>query len=312
MTSNTRIAVTSRSFSKNKVLRAELLEKYSNVTFNDAGASLKGETLVAFLDGHERAIIALERLDEAVIARLPQLKIVSKYGVGLDNIDTVALRRYGKRLGWRGGVNRRSVAELTLGFMIALLHNVPSSAAAVRGGAWQQVTGRQLTGKAVGIVGCGNVGKDLVELLQPFGVSVLAHDIVDYREFYERYSVEQVGLEELLKRSDIVTIHLPLDGSTIGMFSAERVGLMKPGAILLNTARGGIVDDLAVKNALQTGRLAGIGFDVFAVEPPQDLEFMNMPNVLATPHIGGSAEEAILAMGRAAIVGLEENDIPKT
>lgn len=300
-----RIAVTSRSFSKHAILRAELVARYPNVKFNDEGASLKGEALVAFLDGHDRAIIALERLDDAVIARLPQLKIVSKYGVGLDNIDTAALSRHGKRLGWRGGVNKRSVAELALGFMLALLHNVPSSAAAVRGGTWQQVTGRQLTGKTVGIVGCGNVGKDLVLLLQPFEVSILAHDIVNYREFYERHAVEPIGLEALLKRSDVVTIHLPLDGSTRGMFSAERIGLMKPGAILINTARGGIVDDAAVKEALQTGRLAGIGFDVFAVEPPQDMEFMNMPKVLATPHIGGSAEEAILAMGRAAIEGLE-------
>lgn len=310
MTSSDRIAVTSRSFSKHAVLRAELVAQYSNVTFNDEGASLKGEALVTFLDGHDRAIIALERLDEAIIGRLPRLKIVSKYGVGLDNIDTAALRRHGKRLGWRGGVNRRSVAELTLCFMIALLHNVPSASAAVRGGAWAQVIGRQLTGKTVGIVGCGHVGKEVVELLQPFGVSILAHDIVHYGEFYQHFSVEAVGLEALLKRVDVVTIHLPLDKTTRGMFSAERIALMKPGAVLINTARGGIVDDAAVKEALRAGRLAGIGFDVFAVEPPQDTELLNMPNVLSTPHIGGSAEEAILAMGRAAILGLEENDVP--
>ncbi len=310
MLSKDRIAVTSRSFSNNPVLRGELLSHYPNVTFNEAGASLSGDALATFLAGHDRAIVALEKLDEAVVARLPQLKVVSKYGVGLDNIDLGALRRHGKRLGWTAGVNRRSVAELALGFMIALLHNVPSSAAQVRGGGWQQIRGRQLTGKTVGIVGCGNVGKDLVLLLQPFGVRVLAHDIADYSEFYRRYAVEPVSLEELLKQSDVVTIHLPLDGSTRSMISAERVALMKAGAVLLNTARGGIVDDLAVKAALVSGHLAGIGFDVFALEPPQDAEFINLPNVLATPHIGGSAEEAILAMGRAAIAGLEEHAIP--
>ncbi|MBU6299902.1 MAG: phosphoglycerate dehydrogenase [Alphaproteobacteria bacterium] len=310
MNDTLRIAVASRSFSKNPVLRQELLARYSNVTFNDAGVSMSGDALLSFLKGHDRAIIALEKLDEAAIAQLPDLKVVSKYGVGIDNVDLAALRKHGKRLGWTPGVNRRSVAELALGFMIALLHNVPSSSAVVRGGSWQQVKGRQLTGKTIGIIGCGNVGKDLVTLLQPFGVSVLAHDIVDYREFYQRYSVEPVGLDDLMRRSDVVTIHVPLDASTRGLISVERIAMMKNGAVLLNTARGGIVDDLAAKQALISGRLAGIGFDVFAVEPPEDRDFLNMPTVLATPHIGGSAEEAILAMGLAAIQGLVDNAVP--
>ncbi len=310
MISNDRIAVTSRSFSKHRILRAELLEKYPNVTFNDEGKSLKGDALVKFLAGHDRAIIALEPLTEEVAAKLPDLKIVSKYGVGLDNVDRSALRKYGKRLGWHAGVNRRSVAELALCFLIAQFHKVPASSAAVRGGHFEQVRGRQLTGKTIGIVGCGNVGKELVLLLQPFGVKILVHDIAHYSEFYERYGIEAVDFEDLLKRSDAVTIHVPLDASARNMFSAERIALIKQGAVLLNTARGGIVDDAAVKKALAEGKLESIGFDVFAQEPPKDMEFINMPAVLATPHIGGSAEEAVLAMGRAAIDGLEDNAVP--
>jgi D-3-phosphoglycerate dehydrogenase len=305
-----RIVVTSRSFSRNKVLREELIAAFADVTFNDGGAKLEGRSLLAFLDGHDRAIIALERLDEAVIGCLPRLKIVSKYGVGLDNIDVAALRRHGKRLGWRGGVNRRSVAELALSFMISLMHRVPEAAALVRQGGWAQIMGRQLTGKAVGIIGCGHVGKELVEILRPFGTTILVHDIVPYEEFYRANAIEAVDLETLLKRSDIVTLHVPYDESTRGMLNAERIAVMKPGAVLLNTARGGLVDEAAVKTALLEARLAGIAFDVFAMEPPVDAELLALPNVLATPHIGGSAEEAILAMGRAAIRGLEENDIP--
>ena len=310
MISSDRIAVTSRSFSKNKILREELTALYPNVTFNDAGTSLKGDALVDFLTGHTRAIVALEKFDEGVVARLPDLQIISKYGVGLDNIDAAALNKHGKRLGWRGGVNRRSVAELALGFMIALMHNVPAASAAVRAGGWAQMIGRQLTGKTVGIIGCGHVGKELVGLLQPFDVTILVHDIVTYTEFYARYSIEAVSLSSLMHRSDIATIHVPLDDSTRGIISAERIAEMKPGAVLINTARGGLIDDDAVKIALKSGRLSGIGFDVFAIEPPHDIEFLNMPNVLATPHIGGSAEEAILAMGRAAIEGLENNAVP--
>lgn len=305
-----RIAVTSRSFSRHPVLRAELLERFGNVKFNDEGVSLKGAALREFLAGHDRAIIALEKLDGAVLQDLPDLKIVAKYGVGLDNVDVDAMRRLGKRLGWIGGVNRRSVAELALSFMIALMHAVPFASSEVRAGKWYQVLGRQLTGKTVGIVGCGHVGKELVLLLQPFGVQILAHDIVHYGEFYRQYGIEAVGFDELLTRSDVVSLHLPCDDTTRNIFHAGRVALMKRGAVLVNTARGGLVDEEAVKQALKSGALGGIAFDVFAQEPPVDRELLQMPNALVTPHIGGSAEEAVLAMGRAAIRGLDDNAVP--
>jgi D-3-phosphoglycerate dehydrogenase len=305
-----RIAVTSRSFSRHKVLRAELLEKYANVTFNEEGAKLEGEGLRAFLSGHDRAIIALEKLDRDTVAALPGLKVISKYGVGIDNVDLVALRDHTKKLGWRGGVNKRSVSELALSFMIALLHQVPFAGSEVKAGKWYQVMGRQLTGKTVGIIGCGHVGKDLVALLKSFETRILAHDIVDYAEFYAANGVDPVGMGVLLAQSDVVSLHLPSHESTYNILNAERVAAMKPGAVLVNTARGGLVDEDAVKAALKSGRLAGIAFDVFAQEPPQDAELIAMPNVLATPHIGGSAEEAVLAMGRAAILGLDDNAIP--
>lgn len=310
MNTEDKIVVTSRSFSKHKVLRAELLEKYANVVFNDEGVSLSGEALRKFLDGHDRAIIALEKLDRATIASLPGLKVVSKYGVGIDNVDLDALRDHGKKLGWKGGVNKRSVSELALSFMIALMHQVPFAGSEVKAGKWYQVLGRQLTGKTVGIIGCGHVGKDLVGLLKPFDVRVLAHDIVNYADFYAANGVEAVDMDTLLAQSDIVTLHLPNHESTRNILTAARIARIKPGAVLVNTARGGLVDEAAIKAALKSGQLAGIAFDVFAQEPPQDAELIAMPNVLATPHIGGSAEEAVLAMGRAAILGLEENAVP--
>lgn len=305
-----RIAVTSRSFSRHKVLREELLERYANVSFNDAGLTLKGEALREFLVGHDRAIVALERVDHVLLAALPQLQVVSKYGVGLDNIDLAALRQLGKRLGWSGGVNKRSVAELALAFMLTLLHCVPFASSEVRAGKWYQVMGRQLTDKTVGIIGCGNVGKDVVRLLAPFTTRILVHDIADYADFYRQHGVTPVSLEELLRSSDVVSLHLPSNESTHNILNAARLALMPRGAVLVNTARGGLVDEAAVKSALQSGELSGIGFDVFAQEPPVDRDLLAMPNVLATPHIGGSAEEAVLAMGRAAIHGLVDNTIP--
>jgi len=301
----TRIAVTSRSFSRHPVLRRELLDRYDNVTFNDAGLSLGGDALVAFLAGHDRAITALERLDAAVLERLPDLSVVGKYGVGLDMIDLAAMSRLGMRLGWTGGVNRRSVSELVVAAAIALLRHVPEGNALVRDGGWRQLMGRQLSGRIVGIIGCGHVGKDLVLLLKGFGCRVLAHDIKDFPEFYAAHQVEPVALEALLAAADVVTLHLPLNASTRGLLSAERLALLRPDAILVNMARGGLVDEAAVKAMLVDGRLAGAAFDVFAAEPPDDPELLRLPNMLALPHIGGSAEEAVLAMGRAAIAGLE-------
>ena len=310
MKPDTRVAVCSRSFSSNPILRSELLARYPNVTFNDAGLQLRGDNLVEFLKGHDKAITALEVLDESVLARLPDLKVLSKYGVGLDMIDMPAMRARGVRLGWTGGVNRRSVSELVVSFAIAMLRHVPAANREVLGGTWRQHVGGHLSGRTVGIVGCGNVGKDLVQLLKPFGTPVLANDIRDYREFYEVHAVKPMGLEELLAKADVVTLHVPLDQSTRGMLDERRLSLMKPSAVLINLARGDLVDEVALKRMLQEKRLAAAAFDVFSIEPPLDKELLSLPSFLATPHIGGSAHEAILAMGRAAIDGLDDNSIP--
>jgi phosphoglycerate dehydrogenase-like enzyme len=310
MNTSNKVAVCSRSFSKNPVLRAELLGRYSNVTFNDDGLKLNGDSLIEFLKGNDKAITALETIDELVLSRLPDLRVVSKYGVGLDMIDMDAMRRHGKCLGWTGGVNRRSVSELVISFAIALLRHVPAAHREVLSGTWRQHVGRYLSGRTVGIIGCGHIGKDLVPLLEAFGCTILVNDIVEYPEFYNRHKIESISLEELLSRSDIVTLHIPLDDSTRGMLNEQRLSLMKPTAILINAARGGLVDEVALKTLLKDKRLAAAALDVFVEEPPQDQELLQLSNFLVTPHIGGSADEAILAMGRSAIHGLDVNEIP--
>ncbi len=305
-----KVAVCSRSFSNNPILRGELLARYQHVSFNDAGLQLKGDSLVEFLRGHDKAITALETIDEFILAKLPELNVISKYGVGLDMIDMAAMRTHGKRLGWTGGVNRRSVSELVISFAIAMLRHVPAAHREVLSGTWRQHVGGHLSGRTIGIIGCGHIGKDLVPLLKAFGCPILVNDIRDYPEFYAAHNIEVVSLDALLARADIVTLHVPLDDSTRGMLDATRLALLKSSAVLINAARGGLVDEEALKQMLLGKRLAAAAFDVFAVEPPQDTELLALPNFLVTPHIGGSAHEAILAMGRAAIDGLDENDTP--
>lgn len=302
---DTRVAVASRSFSRHPVLRDELLSLYPNAVFNDAGASLSGDSLIQFLGDCEKAITALEKIDEYILSSLPGLKIISKYGVGLDMIDLEAMERHNVLLGWTGGVNKRSVAELVISSIISLLHRLPEANRELCSGMWRQIQGRQLTGKTVGIVGCGNIGKDLAILLKGFECRVLAHDISDFREFYTKHGIIPVTLGELLHTSDVVTLHLPLNSATHNILNKERLEMMKNGSFLINLARGGLVDERILKEMLKAGRLAGAALDVFTSEPPEDLELLNMPNVIGSPHIGGSTEEAVIAMGRAAINGLD-------
>jgi D-3-phosphoglycerate dehydrogenase len=300
-----RVAVAARSFAKNATLRRELLERYRDVTFNESGRVLSGPPLVELLKGHDMAIVGLEPIDEHVLSSVPELRVISKYGVGLDGVDLQAVASHGVRFAWTGGVNRRSVAELTVMFAIALLHRLPQCDRELRAGQWNPLIGRQLTGRTVGIIGCGHVGKDLVGLLAPFACRVLAHDIRHYADFYARHHVEPVSLLQLLRESEIVTLHVPLDPTTRGMIGARELAQMPRGAVLINAARGGLVDESALRDALASGHLAGAACDVFTHEPPLDRSLLDLPTFLGTPHIGGSSEEAQLAMGRAAIAGLE-------
>lgn len=301
---DTRVAVLSRSFSANPVLRAELQAAFRSVTFNDAGLSLSGDKMIDFLHGHSHAIVALERITGDVLDRLPDLKVIGKYGVGLDNVDLDACAQHDILVGWRGGVNRRSVAELTLGLAIALLRQFKLSDREIAGGVFRQIRGRQLSDRTVGLVGCGHVGKEVVRLLQPFGCTILAHDVLEFPEFYGEYGVEAVDLDSLLSRADVISLHLPLTNKSRNLIGEREFGLMRRDAVLINTARGGLIDEQALKRALQSGVIGGAALDVFSPEPPEDTELLGLSNFIATPHIGGSAAEAILAMGRAAIEGL--------
>jgi len=299
----TPIAVASRSFSRHPVLRAEMEQGYSNVRFNDDGRSLRGEELVEFLRGRRKAITALEPIDEDVLSALPDLDVISKVGVGLDMLDLDAMRRHEVRLSWTRGTNAQSVAELVLALILAVLRHVPALDSAVRRGVWEQRKGALLSERTVGIVGYGAVGRSVATLLKGFNCPILIYDILVQPDLPAE--VRPATFEELLARSHVVTLHLGLSEATRGIMDAEAFARMREGAVLVNTARGDLVDEVALYEALTAGSLAGAGIDVFATEPPRGNPLLELSQVVVSPHIGGSTEEAILAMGRAAIAGLE-------
>lgn len=290
------------------------MARYPDVTFVEETQKIKGDTLIEFLTGHDAAITALDLLDAPLFKNLPELKVVSKYGVGVDSIDLDAMAAAGVRLGWSGGHNKRSVAELVISMAIQLLRHLPKATAAMvegKSGSGRQHVGRQLSNQTVGIIGCGYVGKDLSVLLRAMGCEVIANDIKDFSEFYAAHGIKSVGLDELIQKSNVVTLHVPHNETTHNLMSAERLTAMRQDAILINCARGGLVDEQALKTMLMDGRLAGAALDVFNKKKPDDQELLSLPNFIPTPHLGGSAIEAILAMGRAAIEGLENNRIPE-
>ena len=308
----TRIAVTSHIFRILPHLREELTKQYPECRFHEGSLRMTEDELIEFLGDAEVALIGLHPITDRVLAACPDLKAVAACSVGLDHIDPAAMRRHGVALGWKAGVNKVSVAELTISMMISLLRRVHQYNLDLREGRWPpDRMGLHLRGRTVGIHGCGNIGKELIRLLQPFGVKILACDRRDFPEFYAEYGVTPVSAEELRASSEILTIHLPKNSTTIGMYDDAALGQIRPGAMLVNTARGGIVDEAALQPRLADGRIAAAAFDVFAVEPPTDLTFAHMPNVLATPHIGGSAREAWEAMARGGILGVSDHYVPE-
>jgi len=304
------IAVCSRSFSANKLLRDELLMRYPGARFNLSGKQLEGDELIRFIGDAEKIIVGLESITASVLDSLPNLRVISKYGVGLDMLDIETITEKGVKIGWLPGVNKRSASELTLALMLIIMRRVHESHLVVEEGKWHQVQGLLLTNKKVGIVGCGNIGQDLIMLLKPFGCSILAYDINDYDDFYNENNVQKSpSLDYLLKNSDIVTLHLPLDASTKNILNKKMLSLMKTGSFLINVARGGLIDEVALYDALVTKKIAGACFDVFHDEPPFGSPLLDLDMFYATSHIGGSAKEAVLMMGRAAIESLDGNFI---
>lgn len=306
MDNTTRIAVCSRSFSQNKVLRQELLDKFSNVKFNDDGKSLHGDELVSFLEDADGAVVALEYINKEVLDKAINLKFIGKYGVGLDKLDLVAMSASNVQMGWTPGVNSRAVAELTLAVSLDLIRKITESRKVVESGNWTQIKGRQLSTAKVGVLGFGHVGSKVAALMKAFGARVIAHDKQNLNESMLEAGVESVDFDTLVKESDILCLHIPHNAVNHHIIGKHEMSIMKSGSYIVNTARGGLIDEDALVLFLENNKIAGAALDVLEIEPPIGNSLLQRDNVIITSHIGGSSQEAILAMGRAAIDGLSD------
>ncbi len=301
-----RIAVTSPSFSKNKTLCTELFALFSDVKINSEGKRMNAQDLIEYLQNADGAIIGTEQITENILQNCPKLQFIGKYGVGMDNIDTDACKKYGVGVGWTGGVNRLSVAEMALSFMLGLCRNLYKTSFQLKNGTWNKNGGFQLTGKTVGIIGVGFIGKEVIRLLEPFNCTILVNDIINQDAYYQANHLKEVTKEEIFSSADVITVHTPLTEQTKYLFNRETFQKMKPTAFVINTARGKIVHAKDLQYALENQVIAGAALDAYEEEPATDSTFLEHPNLICTPHIGGNAEEAVLAMGRSAIYHLKK------
>ncbi|OEW48031.1 hydroxyacid dehydrogenase [Campylobacter jejuni] len=301
---NKKIAVTTVAFSKNQYLREKLNSYFKCVQFNDSLKRLNHDELKSFLKDVDGAIVGLDEIGEDVLKEVKNLKVISKYGVGLNNIDFNSAEKYQVKVVYSQGVNKRSVSELVLGNMLSLMRNSYITSNKLKTQEWDKNGGVQLSGKSVGVIGVGNIGKDLIGLLKPFGCTIYVNDIIQQDEYYKRNNLIEATKEEIYKKCDIVTIHTPSTNLTKNMINKDIFTMMKKEAYFINTARGDIVVQEDLKWALQEKIIAGAAIDVYEQEPPKDYDFISLPNLICTPHIGGNAKEAVLAMGKSAIKNL--------
>lgn len=250
--------------------------------------------LSALADADAVLVRSATKVDAEAIAAAPNLKVVARAGVGLDNVDIKAATTAGVMVVNAPTSNIISAAELTVGHILSLARHIPAAHASLAAGAWKRssYTGVELYEKTVGIIGLGRIGALITQRLLAFGVQVIAYDPYVTTARAQQLGVELVSLDDLLRRADFVTIHMPRTPETLGMISDDQFALMKPTAFVVNVARGGLIDEDALHRALTANTIAGAGLDVFVSEPPKDSPLVSLPNVVVTPHLGASTDEA--------------------
>lgn len=270
--------------------RQMLLDAGFELRCNDSGNRPTPEDLKQMLSGAYAVVAGTEKYTADVLAAADQLKAVIRFGVGTDNFDIPAMREKGLAIGVIA--NHNSVAEFTLTLMLGMIKNLPRLDTAARNGQWARFPMRELSRKTVGIVGFGRIGRRLAELLKGFEVELLAYDPFVPHDTINSCGAEPVTLEQLLGRSDVVSLHLPSTPDTYHLINAQTLAQMKDGAYLVNTARGALVDEKALYEALTSGKLSGAALDVFEQEPiTKDNPLFGLENAVFAPHVSALSFE---------------------
>jgi D-3-phosphoglycerate dehydrogenase len=243
------------------------------------------------------------RVTRRLMEAAPRLRWIARAGAGLDNIDLTAAKERGIGVLNVPGANAVAVAELVLGLLLGLFRHVPAADASMRRGEWEKsrFMGRELRGKTIGIVGLGKIGRAVAQRARAFEMTCVGHDPLVSDADVRALGVEPLPLDALIARADVLTLHVPLTAETKGMIGPQAIARLPRGAVIVNAARGGLVDEAALLQALDSGALAGAAFDVYAEEPPKGSPLLAHPRVVLTPHIGAATVEAQEAVGEEIV-----------
>lgn len=298
-----RVLATARSFCNTKGAHHDFLhENDCEVVLHPPDYPISAAELADLVPGYDGLILGLDECDASTIARADRLQVISRYGSGVDRVDLDAATARGIVVTNTPGVNRFAVAELAIGLMISLARRIPQVVNNAHEGVWERVNGWELYEKTLGIIGLGAVGREVAGRAHAFGMRVIAYD--PYVKGGADYAEIVTSLETLLRESHIVSLHCTATPETINLINPERLAMMRDGAFLINTARGELVDEQAVYNALKSGKLAGVASDVFSEDPPAGNPLLTLDNVLPTLHMAGTSQESVLRMAMLAAQNL--------
>ena len=286
--------------SANRALLAPLTEAGVEMRWNERGRNLTEAELIEALDGVVATVAGIEPYTERVLAAAPGLKVIARVGVGYDMVDVAAATRHGVAVAMAFGTNHEAVADHTLALMGAAAHRIVEYDRRVRAGGWGTFLHGQLHEATVGVIGFGRIGRAVAKRCLGFSMNVLIADPVADAETVARLGYRLVELDELLRQSDFVSVHAALSAETHHLIDARRLARMKPTAILINTARGGLIDEQALVQALTGGRLGGAALDVFEIEPLPDGPLRHLEQVVLTPHVAGLSAASLRAMAHRA------------
>jgi D-3-phosphoglycerate dehydrogenase len=276
----------------------------SELVFNPTEKPLTEGELIPLISGCEGCIAGLDFFTAGVIQSAGNLKVISRYGVGVDRIDLAAAKAKSITVCNTPGANTQAVADLTIGMLICLARKIPVLDRKTREGQWPRSTGIELFGRTIGILGLGAVGKAVAKRASGFSMRVLARDPIINKEYVEANGIVPVDFNTLIREADFLCLHLPKTDETRNIISADVLKSMKKGAILVNTARGGLVDEAAAYELLVSGHLGGMGLDVYENEPPQKSPLFELENVVLTPHTAAHTAEATEAMAEMSVQNL--------
>jgi D-3-phosphoglycerate dehydrogenase len=303
-----RILLTTTSFQDTPGEHHQMLEKEGFEIVRERGPLPESRMLELVAKGDfDGWLIGDDAITRAVIQKsLPRLKVISKYGIGLDKVDVKSATEFKLPVTFCPGVNHTTVAEHVFGLMLAIYRDIVPQCNYVKSGNWKRLTGHELAGKTIGVIGLGRIGKEVSTRARAFGMNVIAFDLYWDDKFAQQYNVQRAGsIEDVLKASDIVTLHTNLTDETRHMMNSERLALMKKGSVLINTARGELVETNDIVTVLKSGQLLGYGADVLESEPPpKDHPLFACPNAVLTPHIGSRTYESVARQAKMAAQNL--------